>query len=56
MAALKIVATDPVAAARDILLLAGIEVIEEREVPFGVQFRLDGGRMANVYSTGAVVP
>ena len=55
MAALKITGRDPIGAARDILEAAGIEIVEEREMPHGVQFRLDGGRIVNVYSTGSIV-
>ena len=56
MAGLKITGSDPIVAARGILEAAGVDIIEERAMPYGVQFRLDGGRIANVFTSGAVVP
>ena len=51
---IKLKTADPVATARDVLLLAGFDVVEERAIDHGSQFKLESGNV-NVFSSGAVV-
>ena len=53
---IKLSQTDPIATAREVITDAGFQIEEERVVPHGVQFRIEGGAVVTVYGSGAVVP
>ena len=49
------IATTIIDHARDVLTLAGYDITETRELPYGCQLRCSGGEIVCIYSTGKVV-